>query len=177
MYGNVSSAGVFLINSLFDLYILVLIVRLILAFAKANYFNPVTQVIIKLTQPLVAPLRRFIPNYRGIEFSTLVLIILFEMLKFLLLSLLTIGMPTFIGLFIFAILDTLKFILKTFFYAILLQAILSWFQPGQSPAIQLLQQISAPILRPFQRMIPPINGIDISAIPALILLQVLIILL
>jgi len=177
MYGNLTNTGLFLISTLFDLYILVLIIRLLLAFAGANYFNPVTQVIIKLTQNLVTPMRHVLPTYRGIEFSTLALIILFEMIKIFLLSLLVMGVPGILIVFISALLATVKFILNTYFYAILLQAILSWFQPGYSPAGQLLQQITTPILQPFKRIIPPINGIDITPIPAMIILQMLIMLL
>lgn len=177
MTDSFENAGVFLISTLFNLYLFVLVVRLILAFVQANYFNPLTQLIIKLTQPLVAPLRRVIPTYRGIEYSTLVLILFFELLKIILLSAMTIGLPNMVELFVFTVADSLKLILNTFFYAILLRAILSWFQPGFSPAGQLLEQISSPIMRPLQRMIPPINGIDITPIPALIILQLLVILL
>ncbi len=177
MSDNFTRAALFLISTLFNLYIFILVLRLILALARANYFNPVTQLIIKLTQPLVAPLRRVLPNFRGLEFSTLVLIIFFEILKIILLSLLTIGLPDVMMVFVIAFLDTIKMILNTFFYAILLQALLSWFQPGYSPANQILQQITAPILTPVRRILPPMNGIDFSPIPALILLQVLILLL
>ena len=157
--GTMSNAGLFLVTTLFDLYLLVLVVRLILAYSRANYFNPVTQVIIKLTQPLVAPLRKVIPNYKGIEFATLLLIIVFEIIKILLIR------------------HTLKLILNTFFYAILIQVLLSWIQPGNTPATQLLSQITAPIMRPMHRLVPPIGGMDLSPIPALIILQLLVILL
>ncbi len=177
MSDSLTRAGMFLIGTLFNLYILVLVLRLILAFARANYFNPLTQFIIKLTQPLVAPLRRVIPNYRGIEFSTLLLIIVFEMLKITLLSMLYAGLPQIAAVILLAFLDTIKIILNTFFYAILLQALLSWFQPGFSPAGQVLEQITSPILTPVKRILPPVNGIDFSPIPAMILLQVLIIML
>jgi len=171
------NAGLFLINTLFDLYLFVLVVRLILAYNRADYFNPLTQVIIKMTQPIVAPLRRLVPNYRGIEFSTLIWIIVFEMIKFILLGLISVGFPTIMGLIVLAIGDALKTILSTFFYAIFLQAILSWFQQAYSPVHQLLNQITAPIMRPLRRIVPPISGFDITPIPALILLQLLIILL
>jgi YggT family protein len=177
MSDSLTRAGIFLISTAFNLYILILVLRLLLAFARANYFNPLTQFIIKVTQPLVAPLRRIIPNYRGIEFSTLVLIILFETIKIALLSTLYVGSPEIATVFLLAFLDTIKIILNTFFYAILLQALLSWFQPGYSPAGQVLQQITSPILTPVKRLLPPINGIDFSPIPAMILLQLLIIML
>jgi len=177
MYDNFSNAGLFLIKSLFELYLLVLAIRLILAYAQANYFNPITRLVIKLTQPLVGPLRRIIPNYRRIEFSTLVLIIIFELLKISFLFALTVGIPNILILIEVAIISALKLLLQTFFYAILLQAIISWFQPSETPATQILRQLSSPILHPLQRIIPPVSGFDITPIPALLLLQLLIILL
>jgi YggT family protein len=172
-----TTAGLFLISTLFDMYILVLVIRLLLAYASANYFNPITQVIIKLTSPLVNPLRKIIPNYFRIEFSTLLLIFVFLLIKITLLSLLTVGMLKPLDLLILALFATIKFILQTLFYAILLQAILSWFPTGYSEASQILEQVTSPILKPIRRIIPPIQGMDISPIPALIILQLVIILL
>ena len=71
MSGSFNNAAIFLITTLFDLYLIVLAVRLILAWMRANYFNPITRFIISITQPLVAPVRRFLPTYKGFEFATL----------------------------------------------------------------------------------------------------------
>lgn len=177
MSSHFTAAGVFLVKTLFEFYLLILMVRLILAYVQANYFNPITRFIVKLTQPLVAPLRRMIPNYRRIEFSTLLLIIIFEVIKIALLFTLTIGLPNLAMLIPIALIETIKLLLQTLFYAILLQALMSWFQPGETPATQLLRQISSPILHPLQRVIPPVSGFDITPIPALLLLQLLLILL
>ncbi len=170
------AALLFLINTLFDLYIFVLIVRLVLVYVGANYFDPTTQFITKLTDFLIRPLRKIIPNYGRIEFSTLIVVIVLELIKFLAISSITFGLPNIVGLFILAFADALKLLIQTFFYAILLQAIMSWIQP-YSPMNQMLYQFTSPIMRPFRRIIPPIGGIDISPIAALIILQLLIILL
>lgn len=177
MLNTANNAGIFLINTLFDLYLFILVIRLILCWVRADYFNPLSQFVIKLTQPIIVPLRRFIPTYSGIEFSTLIVIILLGMLKFLLISVMVFGLPNLIGICIMSLADALKLVLNVFFYAILLQAILSWVQPGYSPMARVLAQITTPIMRPFQRFIPPVGGFDISPIPALILLQLLIIIL
>ncbi|EKD53682.1 MAG: hypothetical protein ACD_60C00160G0004 [uncultured bacterium] len=174
---TLNNAGLFLINTLFNLYLFVLTIRFILAYARANYFNPITQLIVKITQPLVAPVRRLIPNYRNIELATLIWIIIFEIVKILILIALTIRIFSTVEIIWLVSSDTLKLFLSTFFYAILFRALLSWFQPGYSPAGQLLEQVTAPIMHPLQRLIPPISGIDITPIPALIILQLLIILL
>lgn len=177
MSSHFNEAGLFLIKTLFELYLFVLMIRLILAYVQANYFNPVTRLIIRLTQPLVTPLRRIIPNYRRIECSTLLLIIFFEIIKVTLLFSMTVGLPDPFTLLLISFTEALKLLLQTFFYAILLQALMSWFQPGETPATQILRQLSSPILYPLQRIIPPVSGFDITPIPALLLLQLFIILL
>jgi len=178
MQSSLNNAGLFLINTLFDLYLLILMVRIILAWAHADYYNPFTQIIIKLTKPVIDPLRKIIPNYAGIEFATLATIFIIEIIKFSLIGIITIGMPKHIlGLVVLAGADIIKLLLNTFFYAILLQAILSWIQPGYSPTARILAQLTSPIMRPIQRIMPPISGFDLSPIPAMIILQLLIILL
>jgi YggT family protein len=176
MTAPVLVGSLFLINTLFDLYLFVFIMRIILVYTGANYFNPFTQFIVKLTDFLVVPLRRLIPNMGRIETSSILLILILEILKFYLVSSLSFGNPNVIGIIILALSDMLKLLIMTFFYAIILQAILSWIQP-YAPINRILHQITAPIMRPLQRIIPPVGGFDISPIPALIGLQLLIILL
>jgi YggT family protein len=171
------SAGLFLINTVFDLYLIVLMARLILAWSHADYNNPLTQGVITLTQPFVKPLKKFLPTVRGIELSTVVIILVLDMIKFTLIGMLAISFPNNIfGLPILACADFLKLLLNTFFYAILISAILSWIQPGYSPVARALQQITYPVMRHFQKYIPPVSGFDFSPIAALIFLQLLIIL-
>ncbi len=173
MSGTSLNAALFIISSFFDLYILVLIIRLILVWVGTDYSNPVTQFVVKLTSFLVNPLRKFLPNILGIELATVVLILLVEIVKFFLILILSFGFPNLIGLVILAIADSMKLILEMLFFAVLLQAIFSWIQPG-APINQVLLKLTSPILRPLQRIIPPFKGIDLSPIPALIILQLII---
>lgn len=172
-----NNAGIFLIGTLFDLYIFVLVIRLIMVWVRTDYFNPLAQVVVKLTNRLITPLRRILPTIGRFELATFFCIFLLEILKFFFIGLISSGMPNISGLFILAFADLLKALLNTFFYAILIQALLGWLQPGYSPISQILMKITAPILRPIQRIVPPVAGFDISPIPALIGLQVLTILL
>lgn len=164
----------FLIQTLFDLYLFILVLRLLLAFVGAHYFDPITQFIIRCTDFIVKPLRRHIPNYRRVEISTLVIILSLELIKYILIGFLNFNSISMSGLIILSLADVLKLTIQTFFYAIILQAILSWVQP-HSPVNMLLYKINSPIMRPIQRLIPPVGGIDISPIPAMIVLQLLMI--
>lgn len=178
MLNPLQNAELFLINTLFDLYLLILMIRFILCWVRADYFNPVTRFIVRMTQPIISPLRRLIPTYANIEFATLFFILVLEVAKFFLVGLIVFGMPKAVaGILILACADTLKLLLNAFFYAIFLSAILSWFQPGYSPMVQLLTRLTSPIMQPIQRLIPPVGGFDLSPIPALIILQLLIIVL
>ncbi len=177
MLSPIKNALLFLIQMVFDLYLLVLMVRLILFWSKSNYFNPITQTVIKLTQRIINPLRRIIPNYKNLETATLVTIFIIESIKYFLLGLIAYGVQNSVGIFFLAFIEMIKLLLNTFFYAILLQAILSWVNAGYSPLGEVLAQITSPIMRPLRRLIPPVGGFDISPIPALIGLQLLLILL
>ena len=176
MPDTLNNGLIFLISTVFDIYLFILIARVLLVWAGASYYDPISQFVIKLTSVIVNPIRKIIPNVKNIEMASLVLILILEVIKFLLISTLTIGMPTIVGLIVLSFGDTLKLIIQCFFYAILLQAIMSWVQP-YSPVNQLLFRITAPIMRPIQRVIPPIGGFDISPIPAMIGLQFLLIIL
>lgn len=177
MPGSLNNALLFLINTLFDLYLFILCARFILAWSRADYFNPITRIIIQMTQPIIAPLRRIIPNMGRMEFSTLVFIIFLEIVKIFLLIWLMIGSASLLAILLAALENTIKLFLNTFFYAIIVFVIMSWVSPGPSPLRQVLTQLSSPILRPCQRFIPPIGGLDISPIFALIVLQFFMILL
>lgn len=176
MPGPIQNAEIFLLNTLLDIYLLILMLRFILCWARADYYNPITQFIVKCTKPVVTPLRRFVPTVNNIEFSTLIVMLTLAALKFLLVGLIVIGIPKNpLGLILLSLGDTLKLFLNIFFYAIFLQAILSWVQQGYTPIVQLLNQLTSPIMRHIQPFIPPIGGFDLSPIAALILLQLLII--
>ena len=178
MSSSINNAGLFLVNTIFDLYLLILMARIILAWARADYLNPLTQIILKLTQPIITPIRRFIPNIGGIEISTLLVFLVLAVFKFFLIGIIAFGLfANVLGLLILACTDILKLFFNTLFYAILLQAIMSWVQPGYSPIARTLDLITSPIMRPIQRFVPSVGGFDLSPIPALIILQLCIIIL
>lgn len=175
MRGALLDCVLFLISVIFNLYLFVLVIRLILAYVHAEFFHPATQLIVRLTGFIIKPLKKILPDIKGVELSTIVLIFILVSMKWLLLSL-PFGFPNLLGICILGVTDGINLILQTFFYAILIQALLSWIQPG-SPINQVLYQFTNPIMRPFRRLIPNIQGVDISPIPALIVIQVFIVLL
>lgn len=160
---------VFLIDILFHLYTVILMLRLILQWARADFYNPVSQFIVKITNPLVKPLRRIIPGFFGIDFATLVLIFALTTIKILIVYSLS-GYSLFSGLLIITILlDVVDLLLNIFLFAIIIQALLSWVNPDPyNPVVALLNSLTWPILKHFRKLIPPISGFDISPIFAII---------
>jgi len=158
---------VFLIDILFQLYATALLIRVLLQLVRADFYNPVSQFIVKITNPPVLPLRKIIPGFAGIDMATLLLAFLVLAIKAMIIYQ-TID-PLAIG--IIAIGETLVLIVSIFLYSIIIQAILSWVNPDPyNPAVSLLNSLTYPILKHFRKLIPPMSGIDISSFFAIIAL-------
>lgn len=174
MSGNALNGILFLISCVFDFYIMVLFMRLVLAWVGADYNHPVTQFIVKLTSFLVVPLKKYLPDIRGFETATLLLVIIVEVIKYFVLLSMSYGMPNILGLFIIAIADACRLLLATLSLALLIQVILSFVQTT-SPVYPILCKFTSPLTRPLQRIIPLIGGIDIAPVIVIVILQLLII--
>jgi len=158
---------VFLIDILFQLYATALLIRVILQWVRADFYNPVSQFIVKITNPPVIPLRKIIPGFAGIDMATLLLAFLVLAIKAMIVFQ-TIE-PLVIG--IIALGETLVLIISIFLYSIIIQAILSWVNPDPyNPAVSLLNSLTHPVLKHFRKLIPPMSGIDISSFFAIIAL-------
>lgn len=169
------NAIIFLIETLFNLYILILMLRMILQWVGAHFYNPISQFVVKLTNPVVKPLRQILPPIKGIDLATTLILLILEFIKLLLIIWLKAGvLPNVIGLLIMAFGDIIGVILNIFFYAIIISVILSWVNPRQHNSFtDILYLMTEPLLKPARKIIPPIGGFDISPIPVLIILQLL----
>lgn len=168
----------FVVGALSNLLLIVLILRFWLPVLRADFRNPLAQGILKLTSPLIIPLRRMLPAIGRIDTATVMVTLLVQILVIYLLTYIAGFSPTASAIFITALLQLVLLSIKLFFYSIFIYIILSWISPGAyNPVTALLGVIVEPILSPFRRYIRPIGGIDISPIFAIIALQALIILL
>jgi YggT family protein len=159
---------IFLIDILFQLYATALLIRLLLQWVHADFYNPVSQFIVKITNPPVLPLRKIIPGFGGIDVSTLLLAFIILAIKIMLVYQ-TID-PFAVGILAFG--ETLLLIIRIFFYSIIIQAILSWVNPDPyNPAVSLLNSLTHPILKIFRKFIPPVGGMDLSPMVAIIALM------
>ncbi|MGD8483777.1 MAG: YggT family protein [Thioalkalispiraceae bacterium] len=174
----VSNAGVFLVQTLFGLYLLMVMLRLLLQMVRADFYNPLSQFLVKVTNPPLKPLRRFIPGVAGVDMASVVLLLALKIAEILLLSLFPrYPVPEIGGLFVLAVAELLSLLVNVFLFAIIIQAILSWISPGTyNPAAALLHQLTEPVLRPARRLIPPISGLDLSPMAAIIFIYLFIML-
>ena len=179
MISPFENAGLFLVQTLFNLYLFVLLIRLILHFQRADYYNPVIQLVIKLTAPLIKPLNKFIPDIKGVELSTIFVLLVVEAIKLLcIIGLQGGGFPNFLGLLIWAVADIVNQLINLYFFAIIIRVILSWLGRGVvNPLTSILYLITEPLMAPAKRLVPAIGGFDLSPLVVLILLQLTLIIL
>ena len=164
----------FLISTLFSLYILAVMLRFILGAVRADFYNPVSQFLVRITNPLLVPMRRVIPSFRQYDTSALLLMLLLQLVSLVIVIMLRGASVPFVTLLLVAIGELVILAINVFIFAIVIQVILSWVNPGNyNPVNALLSSITRPVMGPIQRLIPPVSGIDLSPLVALIGLQVL----
>lgn len=174
----VSNAGVFLIQTIFGLYAIVVMLRLLLQLVRADFHNPISQFLVKATSAPLRPLRRFIPGYAGIDFAALVLLLILKLVEISLISLFP-EFPTLAlgGAVALALVELLKLLVNVYIFGIIIMAVLSWVSPGTyNPVAALLHQLTEPVLRPFRRLLPPMSGMDLTPLIALIALWIVMLL-
>lgn len=162
----------FILKTLTQLYLLLLILRFWLPMFRADFRNPVAQGVLRLTSPLVIPLRRFIPPIGRIDTSTVLVAFVIEYALILVLLALGGRSAGFVPIALTSLVELAVLSLNMFFFVILIKIILSWVAPhNYNPVTAMLTTLAEPILRPFRRFIPPLGGLDISPIFAIVLLQ------
>lgn len=164
--------AIFIIDSLFSLYILAVMLRFLLQWCGADFYNPISQFLVKATHPPLKLLRRFVPSIGKIDTSSLVLVLSLQMLADFSILLLK-GVAISIGaLTILSLTQLVSLLINIFIYAVFARAILSWMNPGTfNAASSILYSLTEPLLNLCRRLIPDLGGIDLSPLAALMLLQ------
>jgi len=165
---------VFLVEVIFGLYALVVMLRFLLQWVRADFYNPLSQFIVKVTTPVLNPLRKIIPSIGGKDTASLVLAWLVLTLELLLvLAIAGQGFQPAAALLL-AIPKLLQLTINIFLFSILIMVIISWINPGSyNPAIGVIHSLTEPLMRPARRVIPAIGGIDLSPMVVIIGLYLL----
>jgi len=163
---------IFIIDTLFSLYILAVLLRFLLQWCGADFYNPISQFLVKVTHPPLRILRRFVPSIGKIDTSSLVLVLSLQMLadfSILLLKGVTINIG---ALTILSITQLISLLINVFIFAVFARALLSWMNPGAFNAAEsILATLTEPLLDICRKVIPNLGGMDLSPLAALLLLQ------
>jgi YggT family protein len=156
----------YLVQTACALYLFAVLLRLMLQLSRADFYNPISQFVVRLTNPLLVPLRRMIPPLGRVDSASLVLALAVQTLGTLV-ALAMIGyMPgNFLLVLAWSLIGILSLIVKIYFFAILALIIFSWIAPqAHHPGLALLYQLTEPVMAPFRRLLPPVGGMDLSPI-------------
>ncbi|MCG8017376.1 MAG: YggT family protein [Candidatus Thiodiazotropha sp. 'RUGA'] len=170
---------VFLVQTLFGLYILAIMLRLMLQIVRADFYNPISQFLVKVTNPPLKPLRRLIPGFGGIDLSSLILAWVLKAVELFIVMMIAGQSANLLAPLLLAIPELVELVINIFLFAVLIQVILSWVSPGNyNPAVSLLYSLTGPVMRPAQKLLPPVGGLDLSpmlVMIGLVLLKMLLI--
>ncbi len=177
LMSSLQNALLFTIQSVFSFYIMIVLFRLMLQLVRADFNTQLAKFAVKITNPLLLPLRRIIPGFAKIDCAAIILALLLQAVEFYLIllvkgfgvaaSAVSIG-----GLCIWSLGELLDLTLAFLFFATLIQVVYSWIQPGQyHPSIVLLEKITNPLFKPVRRVLPNLGMIDISPIVVIFLIS------
>lgn len=177
MGGSVGNAFAFLVETLFRLYLAALLLRVLLEAVGADYYNPITQILVRVSEPLVAPLARLIPRLGRLNTAAVVLMLIIQSIAVWVVMAIS-GYPADpLQVLISAVFRLIQLLLVMYLVLIIAEVILSWVGGGmRHPIIPLIYQLTRPVLMPIRRVIPTIGGLDLSPLVAIIGIQFLMIL-
>ncbi|MFT5236375.1 MAG: YggT family protein [Shewanella sp.] len=161
----------FLVSTFFDLYLMVVILRIWLQLAKADFYNPFSQFIVKATHPVVAPMRRVLPSIGAFDTASVVLALLVVTAKFVTLSLIAGAQINLLTILLISVVSVFKQAGVLLFWMLIIKAVLSWVSQGQNPVEMVMGQLTEPLLSPIRRILPSMGGLDLSLLILMVLLN------
>lgn len=174
MVSTFSNIGVFLVATIGILFLFAVLMRFLLQLGRADFYNPISQGIVKVTNPLLLPLRKVVPGVFGIDMASLVLALLVGWLMIICCGLLAgVGLFNPLSALLWSLLGCVSTVIAIVFVGMLISIIFSWIAPHSGhPALMLLRQVLEPFYAPVRKVIPSLGMIDISPIFVFILLTV-----
>jgi len=172
---TIGDIGTLLVSTLGSLYLMAILLRFLLQLSRADFYNPITQMIVRFTDPGVQVFRRIIPGIRGIDLSSLVLAIVFQCAAmYALIFLAGLQFPNFGLILTWGLAGILSFILNIYFWGMLISIIASFIAPFSGhPALVLVRQLTEPVMAPFRRLLPSMGGLDLSPIFVFLAIQII----
>ncbi|MDP7316092.1 MAG: YggT family protein [Pseudomonadales bacterium] len=174
MSGNLANASVYIIQTFFGLYTIVMMLRFLMQVSRTDYYNPICQAIVKITDPAIRPFRTVLPTVYGVDFATLTVAFIIQLVAVMLIMMLF-GYSFFLPIYVaWVLVGLFSIILKIYFFALLISVISSWIAPySNHPALSLIHQITEPICTPARKLLPPMGGIDFSIILVFVFINII----
>jgi YggT family protein len=174
MGSPLTQAGLLLVNAIGSIVLLIVMMRFLLQLVRADFYNPISQMIVKFTNPMLIPLRRVIPGFGGLDVASLVLAVGVQYLILALILMLASGganLP-FIEMVGWSFVGILKLLFSIYFWGMLIVVIASWVAPGSyNPALILINQLLEPLIRPIRKILPDMGGLDLSPLVVMLGIQ------
>ena len=166
---------IYLLQTFLSLYLVAMLLRFLLQLVRADFYNPISQFLVKITNPLVIPLRKIVPGVGGLDVASLLLALLLQLAGIIALLLVNgLGLPNIGLLLVWSALGVVGLLVNMYFFALLAMIILSWVAAGsRHPAIFLLYQLTEPVMAPVRKMLPAMGGMDFSPILVFILINII----
>jgi YggT family protein len=163
--GYFADAGLFLVDTVLGLYLLIVLLRFLFQLVRADFYNPLSQFIVKASNPPLTRLHQLVPSLWGIDLGAIVLLLLLEGLRLVLTALMLGHAPRVSGVLILSIGELLKLTVYVVVFSIFVRAVLSWISNGtRNPMARLVTSFTEPLLAPARRLLPATGGLDLSPI-------------
>lgn len=164
----------YLLQTAISLYLLAVLLRFLLALVRADFYNPISQFLVRATDPAVLPTRRLLPVVGRVDTAALGIALVLQFLAIvLMLALNGVGLPGVLLVLAWAAVGVVGLLVKIYFFALIAMIVLSWVAAGSHhPGIHLLYQITEPVMAPVRGLLPPMGGLDFSPILVFVLINV-----
>lgn len=173
----IANLGLLLVNTVGSLLLLIVLLRFLLQVVRADFYNPISQFVVKATSPILTPLRRIIPGFGGLDIASLVLAYVVQVL--VIAAIVGIAFTGFNAIpwgsvLLWAPVGLAALLLDIYFWGLIITIIASWIAPNSyNPALILINQILEPVIRPIRSKMPDLGGLDLSPIVVFLLIQVI----
>jgi len=174
MSANLASAGAYIVQTFFGLYVILIMLRFLMQVARVDYYNPISQGIVRITDPAIRPMGKILPTVHGVNFATLAVAFFVQLIAVMLIMMLSNG-PIFHPLYIaWVLVGLFSLIFDIYFFALIVMVIASWIAPASGhPALTLVHQLTEPLCAPARKLLPPMGGLDFSIILVFVFITVI----
>jgi len=170
-----SEIGRYLADTIVSIYLVLVVLRGLLQAAQADFYNPISQFIVRATNPPLIVLRKVIPAGRRFDFSAVVLALLVQIIGLIAVIMLSGFLPPNpLTVSLWAVLGVVGLVVNVYLFAMIAMIVVSWVAPGsRHPAVTLVYQITEPVMGPVRALLPSMGGLDFSPIVIFILINVI----